>query len=1079
MASHNNLTNEQQHAAHARTDIAVVAGAGTGKTHMLAERYLYHLQVEKMSPLEVVALTYTERAANELRARVRQTVEARMPEQDEAIAELEAAQISTLHALCARICRDHPEAAGVAPDFEVLDEIGGAMRSALWFDEALDQLPARLFESIPFTLLANALKQLLADPHLSAQALAQDPEQWPSLAADARRHEIHTLTHDARWLASLNALRTWSGKDGDLLETARREALAAVACVEGSGTGRSELKEMSRAFEVLCGLKSQAGSKGKWANGGLDEVRAAVKQIKELSKSKREFATIELSEVDETCARMLPALRVAFSSVKKFIDDAQRAAGLLDFAGLELCALRALEDEDVARHYAKRWRAFLVDEFQDTNPVQAELLERLTSGARLTIVGDEKQAIYGFRRADVRVFRQFRERIKKGGGAESELSLSFRTHAALVETTNAIASELLSEMHQPLTAHRTQAPHVAPHLEVFVVNDDERVKKFTRQQAEARHIARTIRRMIDEDVKVYDKEKKVSRAVEPSDFAILSRAWAPLETYAEALARVGVPAIHAGGGNLLDTREAKDAFCLLRFLADITDDIALIAILRSPFFAISDASLFQAARASDKRVSWWQRLCESHDDELSSARSVMEKLLDAARLAAPGRLLQLADRLTGYSAVISNMPNAARRLADWRAFHDFVVSLETQASQNVRRVLTRLKRLMAAEVEIPRTPLETHRGVALMTMHGAKGLEWAVTVLPDLTRAGNNQTPTLYACAERGVALIIKDAKDKTQKPLLYKILEREARTRTLDEEKRLLYVALTRARDHLLLTATEAKGNKLDLLRPGLAAAKIELQPIEFRPDNFAPAPHVMATAHKDLKFILQSAGSGIHELPISALTEYATCPMRFRLRYVDGHPGVSQEAAHRMRVGRLVHLALELDVKDEEHLSRFDVNLASSLVSEALELAENFRLDEAYQSFRTSNAKSERAVSLQIESLRLHGIADVIGEDFVLDFKSDAEINPQVHRFQMWAYARAARVERAHIAYLRHARVHTFNAVELASIEAEALSLIERLQSGDFKALPTQGSCAFCAYAEICEERYGAHDAHDAHDV
>ena len=154
----------------------------------------------------------------------------------------------------------------------------------------------------------------------------------------------------------------------------------------------------------------------------------------------------------------------------------------------------------------------------------------------------------------------------------------------------------------------------------------------------------------------------------PGDIAILSRVWAPLEVYGDALAAAGIPSVHAGGGNLLETREAKDGIVLLRFLADPNDDLALVAVLRSPFFAVDDRLLHDLAQERGRDVTWWKLVQEADDPQLDAAKEVLGELLAKRRLEPPTTLLQLADHLTGYTAVIANLPGAERREADWRGF---------------------------------------------------------------------------------------------------------------------------------------------------------------------------------------------------------------------------------------------------------------------------------------------------------------------------------------------------------------------------------------------------------------------------
>jgi ATP-dependent helicase/nuclease subunit A len=199
------------------------------------------------------------------------------------------------------------------------------------------------------------------------------------------------------------------------------------------------------SLEAIRSLKLNMGSVRNWGEGALEQVKEAIKITRELvhCELERKIITLRLGPADEQLAEVLPVLNDAFRIAREFVSVTKRRARLLDYADLEVHALRALEHEAVRAYYQERWRAFLVDEFQDTNPVQAELLDRLTAGAKLTVVGDEKQSIYGFRRADVTVFRHFRERILSEGGSEALLATSFRTHAELMRTFNVAFSPML------------------------------------------------------------------------------------------------------------------------------------------------------------------------------------------------------------------------------------------------------------------------------------------------------------------------------------------------------------------------------------------------------------------------------------------------------------------------------------------------------------------------------------------------------------------------------------------------------------------------------------------------------------
>lgn len=1068
------LTPQQQRAAYANGNVAVIAGAGTGKTHMLAERYLYHLQTQEFSPLEIVAVTFTEKAAAELRSRIRLLVSQELPERSDLLAELEAAQISTIHALAMRICREHPQAADVPPDFTVLDELEGTLWLKQWLDEALDTLPVELYDKIPYSLMSQTLQVLLQDPIAAQTALAQGSEKWQELAQELQQKALSELLQHHTWQQARTTLQNYAGQAGDRLEVETRQpALQAIDTVESGGN-------ITESLSVIDRLKINVGSKKNWTEGGLEIVRETIKELRDLVQKalKDGLVTLELSAVDEQLKGILPALQEALSSVQKYINQEKRRSRVLDFADLEVGALQALQDEQVQFYYAQRWRAFLVDEFQDTNPVQSEILQLLTQNTLLTIVGDAKQSIYGFRRADVEVFRSWCDRIIHSGGNEQVLTTSFRTHKLLIDHINTIFSSLLGDLHQDLDAHRPDCPNSYPPIQVYTVEAESNINKSPRLKVEACHLAKLLKQMLDDKTLIYDKKTQTLRPIQPGDIAILSRTWEPLADYGEALETVGIPVALAGGGDLLATREAKDGWALLRFLADTSDDLALVAVLRSPFFAVSDKVLFTfiqsqeenetAQQGEQSKNNWWQKLKLSEIPELQRPVEVLSQLLRDRNLEPPTRLLQIANHLTGYTAVITNLPGAARREADWRGFVELVQQLE-HSSSDVFAAVRRLQRLAAAEIKIPRLPLSTNDAVALMTIHAAKGLEWSVVVIPDLARSQPHSSETVYFEPAYGVALKLEDEQSELQKPALYVCLEHLRKQREQAEALRVLYVALTRARDQLILTATHESRGSLNKLELGLAAAGITINTIPFNPElaqpPVPPEPPLPPEPHS---LLINSVGSGLFELPVTALSEYALCPKRFAYRFIQGHPGLGSGIATARRVGTLAHLALEQGIRDLETLAGFDVRLPKQYVSEALQLARRF--DEVADFTQFQQGQWELPVSLNVGGLTFNGVVDLLGDDWVLDFKTDQEIDPQHHRFQLWAYAQATARTNAHIAYLRHDYLHRFSTEELQTTGQEAEILVQNILNGHFVANASHANCGFCAYGEICDERYQA---------
>ncbi len=236
--------------------------------------------------------------------------------------------------------------------------------------------------------------------------------------------------------------------------------------------------------------------------------------------------------------------------------------------------------------------------------------------------------------------------------------------------------------------------------------------------------------------------------------------------------------------------------------------------------------LHELAQEREKGTTWWQLIRDAPRSQATLAKEVLEELLSRRRLDTPTALLKLADRLTGYTAVIANLPGAERREADWRGFRELVRDLE-RGADDAFTVVRWLHQIYESDAEVPRPPLEAGNAVSLMTVHSAKGLEWPVVVMPDLARGYPSQSHPILFDPEFGVAV---NFGEDDGEPVLYrliadrKLLSREA------EARRLFYVACTRARDHLILTSTEGQTKRfcgLTLLQPGLELADISCAPV------------------------------------------------------------------------------------------------------------------------------------------------------------------------------------------------------------------------------------------------------------
>jgi ATP-dependent helicase/nuclease subunit A len=1052
------LTPRQNDAVRAERSVAVTAGAGTGKTAMLAERFLHHVLVDQMSPLEVAAVTFTEKAAAELRSRIRETLLVNAGE--DRAAEADAAQISTIHSLAARICRDFYDRVGIPADFRMLDETDADIILAAWFDDALGQIEPDVVTGLGYSWLSRALKDLCKDPPAALEALSFDDASLREYVERACEDAVDELIESDCWGRAAALLERFTGDQKDPVEGRRQKAVSAMADILAR-------RDIDDALKVLKGLATSHGTLQRWPDGGLDEIRGCLLELRDAFKKCADARALQFGDADSEMCRRALLLRKAFAEAFEYLQKAKKEQRLLDFADLEFYALEILKADDVRAHYAKRWKAILVDEFQDTNPVQEKILHALVDGgARLTIVGDGKQSIYGFRRADPRVFQRFRKSI----GNDVVLDRTFRTHAELVRPMNHIFSSLLGHEHESLVAERSTLPHDGPFVECHSFADEESNIGHLRS-VEGSYIASEIARMLSDGLTIWDRNIKEHRHVRPGDIAILSRTRAPLEVYVERLLDAHIPAVNVGGGNLLNTQVAKDMSVLLRFAADTADDIALVALLRGPFFAVSDKTLYDLSKKRVGDETWWQLITNEHRG-IEREFPTLSEICSRSRTVSAEQLIEIADQLTGYTAVIANLEQSERRMADRAGFISLIRKFAALGRSDVIGTVRYLNDLRDAKTVIPRPPLDPGDAVSLMTIHASKGLEWPIVFVPNLSAGKRSDSSTVAFDAEIGAAFKVvvrrTDGSYQREEPSILTLIRKKKRADENRESARILYVAMTRAQDRLYLTAAGKEGNDLEKLMPGLEHADIKIQ--RHGSDEIRSLP---LEAHipnpSEITQQISSLAPHITSVPASGLIEYATCPKRFKYRFIDGHPGIGQgSTTDAARIGTLTHLALELKLRNVEDLKPFSDGAPDELLIEAMRLTENFYSADDFLEFRTGLPESEVSKTLNVGGLQVVCKIDRVGDDYVLDFKTNSEMSPEHHAIQLWSYAKVMNKKRAVLAYLRQQKKYEYTLDELDHARTLAEAAINGIAAANFVSTPTETGCRRCSYCVICEERH-----------
>lgn len=865
------LTGAQRQAVVARGwNMAVTAGAGSGKTRTLVGRYLALLH-EGVPPQQAAAVTFTEKAAREMRSRIRALIQKWLQEEpdengrsfwESIYAGMDTAPIGTIHSLCARILRTHPVEAGLDPAFDVLDENMAAAPQAQAVETALvwtanDAQTAVLFSLLSEEGLRRAVAHLLQNRLDAAAAFAvvePDPlARWRAAALAVLETflddpAVQTAVSDLR---ALQADGTLSRLSGDKLAQTIVDFLAAWAQIEQAQAEGNLAALTTHLPQARLAMKTNVGRKADWTD--IDATRQALAELRQRYEDRLShlFSKPLNWNLEENAAGALPLLRAAFEEAQRAYEAAKAQRRALDFDDLEARTVALLENEPAVRAYWRsQLKAVLVDEFQDTNDRQRRIVYALANNQQSTensqraagdhatarphdhtpnlfVVGDAKQSIYRFRGADVTVFRRVQQDVLAGGGEVVDLDLTFRAHAPLVAQLNALLAPVMDGVvdekrpfavpFSPLRAHQPapQEGVVEPFVE-FCLGTGE--TSGDGRLAAAHALAQRLRQIHDQEQIPWGK------------MALLFRASTSFPVYEDALETAGIPSVTVAGRGFYDRPEVRDLLNALRAIANPRDDRALAGLLRSPACALTDGSIYQLRRGDNERErSLWAAL---HGDlsildaeQAACARAAAEMIAALHELAgrvSVARLLKQFLDFTYYDAIFrSPVPEAAHTQGNERArgnVDKLLADAHASGLVSVGEFLEYVQTLRDVAAREGEAPVEVGDAVQLMTVHKAKGLEFPLVVIADAGRRGGGRPDALLLDEELGP--VLKLTSDDDGRSLIYRLAVQRDQEQDEAEACRLLYVAATRAEQKLIISGhvnlSQAKGHPGKLMPQG-----------------------------------------------------------------------------------------------------------------------------------------------------------------------------------------------------------------------------------------------------------------------
>jgi len=1063
--------------------VFVSAGAGTGKTTVIVERFCRAVCERGFDVDSILVITYTERAAGELRGRIRRRLQEL--ERHDLARDLDAAWISTIHGFCHRLLKAHPFAAGIDPRFRVVDDSQGRVLRGEAFHAALEEFCGE--DESRLRLLASyggrRLRRMLTGVHetLRSSGLPLQIEAPGDPGLGERLEELRAAARETGAAETLRFLETPPGPDG------------------------------------LLDLADFAG-----ADDGFEQARHAVEQaaLEELAARDRE---------------QLQELLLAYDAAYR---DAKDRESALDFEDLQVLARELLrENPEIRERESWRFRSIMVDEFQDTNRLQCELVDLLAhEDAEIFFVGDEFQSIYRFRHADVEVFRERREQV----GGVLALTQNYRSRPEVLDVINHLFAADFGESFQPLAAAgRFPDPAFGPAVELLVTDKTSYADTDVHwRKAEAKHIAQRVRELVDlgeatpgeivllfaagTDARLYEEEL---RSLGLPTFRATGRDYYHQQQVVDLLSYLRL--LH----NRYDD-EALVAVLASPFVGVSNDALVLLrrAAPKRPLFAGLEKAFPEGLSARDGRL--FQAFKQRYDRLAAQAPTLsLERLCE--------QIVAEHD----YDLAVLAQWDGRRRYANLRKLARLARSYEELRGPDVQgfvRFVAEQDAVGASELEAVAEEEGTDV-IRLLTIHSAKGLEFKVVIVADAGRDRARTDADEILCLPDG-RLGFRVADPETGKRLTtpeYETVKAAEQDAEEAERRRLYYVAMTRAIDRLIVSGAIGErgadaGTPIGWVLDRLEVSELETEayagPVEIergggkvlvRLDRFTPEPPSPVPAglveQLELFEISENGGAAleapelaplgeipapplhrVRRLSYSALSLFERCSYRyFAERVVGLRPGEAagtvpgQSGLAPTEIGDAVHALLErIDLRAPavpEDLAELVRARYPAVTDDELERIHAFVASYCDSELGAriaglEGATAELPFAFEHDGVLLHGRIDLLHRDgpraLVLDYKTNSlaegepeEIVGRDYGLQKLVYALAcfrAGAEEVEVVYHFLERpdavvTDSYKLEDVAPLEAELSAAIARIQANDFRPTPDEFVCSDCPALDL----------------
>lgn len=1110
-----------------KSNVSLLAGAGSGKTYVLMKRFVQILRADlSVNPTNIVAITFTRKAADEIKGRVRQAVGECVEQAQtdlerlrwqEHLQKVESAPISTIHSLCSRILRDNPVETQLDPEFTILEDF-----------EAQDFFKETLQQYLRKNIKDNAALRRLVQTYGVNSFVNQVTALGDKLSELVREDNLAEPYLKAK--EELPALQ-------QKLFAAVREVIEAREALGAKTKGRQTLTEAAGLLdEMQKQLLAPEPDCSLLDASGVVKVsgKALAAELTNLKNLRQELNHVLLNakgcDLVQDWLAVLQEFYACLSARKQennvlFNDD------------LDLLAIEHLQKNEALRQkYQERYKYIMVDEFQDTNERQRQLIyllcgNKLDGKNNLFIVGDVKQSIYRFRHADVSVFNKVKEDIAQNAGQNLGMKTNFRSTQSIVESCNTAFCQLMDLPKEEICLEHHEGANTGGAkvclLQVpYKSKDDELGAKEDKWQKEAEAIAAYLQQELP----------KVEPQLRPgASKAILLRAMTHCEILRQTLQGYGINCVVVKGKGFYEQQEVLDILNLLAALHNRYASLELAGALRSNYFGLDDATLTRLFWQTENDKPLWDVLQAVGSGELqlnlqpeqqALAMQAAERLRSlrqaAALMALPELFAQLWDELKP-EFVLSQQENGPSKLANVKKLRRLAQQYCQTKQASLAEWLQNVKDLRASSSKEPAATVQADDALQIMTIHNSKGLEFDLVILPQLDKSVKGDIASIkYLPGKEGeqglLGIKVPDKEMQLQNSGVYELAK--ARDSELEEEesRRLLYVAMTRAQKQLLMVGAVAE-EKLPEAVIGLPSAKGWWQQLQAvyevdwdKQESSCPWVRLLcadalspAVVQQGLKQQLALEPLALAPLPTyatcgrtcftaSALQTYLHCQRQYYYQQVLAVPELEQtvagEQAHELPAsvtGSIVHKALELyngynaEAVFAVALEKFAPGAAAT---QAKSMFDAYIVSDLYKALPKKQKRELEFVQPLQQKLAAEGVIDLLAFDeddnmIIVDYKTGTPPEPDEvklgYAYQLALYKDAAeklypgkKVVRAELHFLQNMSVWQLPLDK--SYLQEAVELCEEIsgkgEEDDFACI-CNDSCAYCHYAYLCPQK------------